>query len=82
MKKHGLGQNSLRVSKLLCAMDKDHPLEDMRRYSRSSMNVLVRVCEDDLWEHECVTEPNVLWKENEILKALNHDLEVPCPLQW
>ena len=25
-----------------------------------------------------MTEPNVLWKENENLEALNCDLDVPC----
>ena len=29
-----------------------------------------------------MTELNVLWKENEILEALNYDLDVPCSLQW
>ena len=32
------------------------------------------VCEDFLWEHEWVTEPNLLWKENDILEALNYDI--------
>ena len=32
--------------------------------------------------HEWVTEPNVLWKENDILEALSYDIDVPCPLQW
>ena len=39
------------------------------------------VTEDFLWEHEWVTEPNVLLKENDILDVLNHDIDVPCPLQ-
>ena len=29
-----------------------------------------------------MTEPNALWKENDILEALNYDLDVPCPLLW
>ena len=40
------------------------------------------VCEDAMWEHEWVTEPNVLWKENEILETVQYDLDVPCSLQW
>ena len=40
------------------------------------------VCEDALWEHEWVTELNVLLKENEILEALHYDLDVPCSIQW
>ena len=39
------------------------------------------VCEDALWEHEWVTELDVLLKENEILEALNYDLNVPCAIQ-
>ena len=38
--------------------------------------------EDCLWEHEWVTEPNVLWKENDMLEALDFDIDVLCPLQW
>ena len=34
--------------------------------------------EDSLWEHERMTEPNVLWKENDILEALNCGLDVLC----
>ena len=40
------------------------------------------VIEDILWEHEWVTEPSVLLKENDILEALNYDIDVPCPVQW
>ena len=40
------------------------------------------VTEDFLLEHEWVTEPSVLWKENDILEAWNFDIDVPCPLQW
>ena len=35
-----------------------------------------------LWEHEWITDTNVTSKENEILEALNYEIEVPCPLQW
>ena len=40
------------------------------------------VCEDALWEHEWVTELNVVLKENEILKALNYDFDVPNSIMW
>ena len=30
-----------------------------------------------MWEHEWVTEPNVLWKENDFLEALKYDLDAP-----
>ena len=29
------------------------------------------ICEDFLWEHEWLTEPIVLWKDNDILETLN-----------
>ena len=40
------------------------------------------VCEDALRDHEWVTELNVILKENEILAALNYDLDVPCVILW
>ena len=39
------------------------------------------VIEDFLWEHEWVPEPNVLWKENDILEAFDYDIDAPCQLQ-
>ena len=38
--------------------------------------------EGSLWEHEWVTDSNVTLKENEILKALDYEIDVSCPLQW
>ena len=55
--------------------------EGLRQVLVIIMEYVTWVCED-LWEHEWVTEPNVLWKENEILEALKFDLDVPCLLQW
>ena len=40
---------------------------------------VTKVC---LWEHEWITDTNVILKENEVLEALNYEIEVPCPLQW
>ena len=57
------------------------PPQDLRQMLVIIMECESWVCEDALWEHEWVTEPNVLWKENDILEALNYDLDVPCPLQ-
>ena len=31
-----------------------------------------------MWEHEWATEPNVLWKENEILETLNYEIDAPA----
>ena len=49
---------------------------------RIIMECVSWVTEDFLWEHEWVTETNVLWKENDILEALNYDIDVLCPLHW
>ena len=46
------------------------------------MECVIWVTEDFVWEHEWVTERNVLWKENDILEALNYDIDIPCPFQW
>ena len=51
-------------------------------FAMTVMECVSWVTEDFVWEHESVTEPNVLWKENEILEALSYDIDVPCPLQW
>ena len=58
------------------------PPQDLRQMLVIVMECVRWVCKDALWEHEWVTEPNVLWKENDILEALNYDLDVLCPLQW
>ena len=57
------------------------PVQDLRQMLVIIMERFSWVCEDALWEHEWVTEANVLWKENNILEALKHDIDVSCPLQ-
>ena len=74
MKKNGWGQNSRRA----CGCP---PLE-LRQMLKIIMESVSWVTEDFLWEHEWVTETNVVLKENGILEALNYDIDVPCPLQW
>ena len=54
--------------------------QDLREMFRIIMECVSWVCEDFLSEHVWVTEPNVLWKENDTLEALNYDIDVPCPL--
>ena len=39
-------------------------------------------CEDALRDHQWVTQLNVILKENEILAALNYDLNMPSVIQW
>ena len=52
------------------------------QHLRQMLRIIMRwATEDFLWEHEWVTEPNVLWKENDMLEALDYDIDVPCPLQ-
>ena len=58
------------------------PPQDLRQMLRIIMECVRWATEDFLWEHEWITEPNVLWKENDMLGVLNYDIDVPCPLQW
>ena len=39
------------------------------------------VTERSLWEQEWNTDTNVTLREDEILEALNYEIDVPCPLQ-
>ena len=56
--------------------------ENLRRKLSTIMESVSCVCEDAFRDHEWVTELNVIRKENEILAALNYDLDVPCVIQW
>ena len=40
------------------------------------------VCDDALEDHEWVSELTISIQETEVLVALNHDIEVPCIVQW
>ena len=55
---------------------------DLRQMLRIITECVSWACKDFMWEHVCVTEPTFSGRENDILKALNHDLDVPCRLQW
>ena len=55
--------------------------EDLRRKLEITRECVGWVCEDVMWEHEWVTELNVILKENENLEALNYDLDVLCLIQ-
>ena len=44
-----------------------------------SVTWVTEVC---LWEREWMMDSDVTLKENEILEALNYEIEVRCPLQW
>ena len=57
------------------------PPQYLRQMFQIIMECVSWVCEDFLKEHERVTEPNVLWKENDMLEALDHDIDVRCPHQ-
>ena len=58
------------------------PPLDLKPILRIIMESVSWVTEDFLWEHQWVTEINVVLKENDILEAQNYDIDVPCPLQW
>ena len=55
---------------------------DLQRILSIIVKSVSWVTEDSLWEHEWITEANVTLKENDILEALNYDIDVPCQLQW
>ena len=57
------------------------PPQDLSQMLQINMECVSQVCEDFLWEHERVTEPNVPRKENDILEAMNYDLDVPSPVE-
>ena len=57
------------------------PPQDLRQMLQIIKECVLWVSEDFLWEHESVTEANFLWKENDILEALNYYIDAPCPLQ-
>ena len=67
---------------VLCDGRGRDPLLDLKPILRIIMEGVSWVTEDILWEHEWITETNVVLKENDILEALNYDIDVPCPLQW
>ena len=67
MKKSGWGSKFaasvwIYTEALLCD-GRGPPPQDLRQMLRIIVECVSWVCEDFLWEHEWVTEPNVLWKE-------------------
>ena len=83
MKKSRWSQNSRRAcGAVLCDGRGRGPPLDLRQTLKIIMESASWVTEDFLWEHEWVTETNVVLKENDILEALKYDIDVPCPLQW
>ena len=67
---------------VVCDGRGQQPPLDLRLILRIIMESASCVIEDFLWEHEWVTEPNVLSKENDILETLTCDFDVLCHLQW
>ena len=72
---------SIHTKAVMCD-GRGRPPQDLRQMLRIIMECVRWATEDCLWEHEWVTEPNVLWKENDMLEALDFDIDVLCPLQW
>ena len=56
--------------------------ENLRRKLSTITEIVSRVCEDAMEDHEWVTELAVTLNENEILMALNYGIDVPCVIQW
>ena len=52
--------------------------DDCKKFSEQFVQCM-KLCDQEVRE---VTEPNVLWKENDIVQVLNYELHVPCQLQW
>ena len=73
--------HQIRIINKLCD-GRGRPPLDLRQLLRIIMESASWETEDFQWEHELVTELNVLWNGNDILEALNYDIDVPCPLQW
>ena len=77
MKKSGWERTSLCVCgstpKPCCAMGADE--------TRLWTWTVTWVTEGALWEHEWITDTNVTLKENEMLEALDYEIDVLCPLQ-
>ena len=67
---------------VLCDGRRRDPPLDLQPILRIIVESVSWVTEDVLWEHEWITETNVTLKENDILQAINCNIEVPCPLQW
>ena len=66
----------------LCDGRKKDPPLDLQPTLATIIESVSWVTEDSLWEHEWITETKVTMRENPILEARHHDIEVPCPLQW
>ena len=51
----------------------------------STLGIIVEsvtwVTHRSLWEHEWITDINVILKENEKFEALDYEIDNPCPLQ-
>ena len=56
--------------------------ENLRRKLSTIMESVCWVCEDAFGDNEWRKELHGTLNENEILVALNHDLGVPCVIQW
>ena len=46
---------------------------------RESVN---RVCEEALEDHQWVSELTISMQENEVLAELDHEIDIPCVVQW
>ena len=81
MKKNGWSRNLRRACgstlQPYCVMQ-----ENLKRKLSTIMESVSWVFENASKTHGSVTELNVTLKENEILMALNYDLDVPCVFQW
>ena len=66
----------------LCDVRGRDPPLDLQPILRIIVESVSCVTEDFLSEPEWITETNVNLKENDIMEALDYDIDVPFPLQW
>ena len=53
-----------------------------KRKMMSIMESVNWVCEEVLEEHEWVSQLNISLKQEEVLRELDYEIDVPCVVQW
>ena len=64
-----------------CCDGQESTQEYLRRRLLSIMESVTWVCEDALEDHKWVSEFTISMQENEVLVAVNYEIDVPCVVQ-